>query len=213
MQRITVAKVERKPTKNGGTYTKITDEKGGTFSGFDEALARLQQGAVLDAEIQIEGKYANIKNYSVVGQPNLTPAQLPQQATAGQTEAITAIPAPKPTYKDNTESIERQVAIKEVGECLRYIPGEVPVGAKIGYWKWIAEKLGVSDLYEEKPEESHLVAEVKKMEAEVKVVKPTQSATKSQLDAIKKLSGKDAPAGLTMDTARQMIAELQKTKT
>jgi len=208
MQRITIAKVESKPTKTGNTYTKLTGDKGGVFSGFDVGLSILTPGAVIDAEIEVQGKYANIKSYTVVS--NITPP--PPQAPARQTEAVTPIPSQEPRTASTNSSIEFQVCLKEVGECIRWNDEAVPYAARTGYWKAICERLGTAGLYEEaKPEptvvkdttgavksttESHLVDEVKKMTAEIKPATPTapvKPATKAQTDRITQLMlGKDA---------------------
>ncbi len=95
-----------------------------------------------------------------------------------------------------------EVCLKEVGECIRWNEKAVPYAARTGYWKAICERLGTADLYEDVPDavkttatavnpaaESHLVAEVKKMEAQ----KPSPPATKAQLDAINKLMMGKAP--------------------
>lgn len=66
MQKILVSSVESKPTKTGGTYTKITDDKGAAFSGFDETLAGLKQGDLIEAEVKIEGKYLNITTWKLL---------------------------------------------------------------------------------------------------------------------------------------------------
>ena len=230
MQRITVKSVESKPTKTGNTYTKLTDDKGGVFSGFDVGLSTLAPGAVIDAEIQIDGKYANIKNYTVVS--NTVPQ--PQQSPVSQPSAITAIPNERQYKADpvKTDSIEFQVCLKEVGECIRWNEKAVPFAARTGYWKAICERLGTADLYEKKPPdavtdtkgttESHLVAEVKKMQ---EAVVPGTPATKAQLDAINKLMmgkapversdiyktviGREIPGSLSIEEASKVVAKLQ----
>lgn len=64
MQRITIAKIIPASDKDKPTF--ITDENGAKFSGFESALAALKKGDVIEAEIEIKGKYNNIKRHSVL---------------------------------------------------------------------------------------------------------------------------------------------------
>lgn len=166
--------------------------------------------------------------------PIQSPAPPPQQAPVSPTSAIATnskafiplgmsreeikelirdILVETKTRNTTNESIEFQVCLKEVGECIRWNEKSVPYAARTGYWKAICERLGTADLYEEKqPEvvkdtavavkpttESHLVAEAVSMGGGINPTQqttpviPSKPATKSQTDAITKLMLGKAP--------------------
>jgi hypothetical protein len=102
-QQIKVAEVFTKPTAKGGLFVKVTDDKGASFSGFDEGLAKLNKGDVIQAEIVIEGKYTNIKSWT-----------LAEKAEAPKTPAP-ATPAPSGSRET---SIEAQVVAKIISDLL-----------------------------------------------------------------------------------------------
>jgi len=99
MQKIQVADISSKPTSKGGTFTIITDDKGGKFSGFDIGLANLTKGSVIEAEIFVEGKYTNIvkDSWKVL---ESTPSIPPQVREPFKADPL------------KQASIERQVALK-----------------------------------------------------------------------------------------------------
>ncbi len=122
MQRIMVKSVVTKPTKKEGTnITTIEDEKGAKMSAFnDTALAQLHAGDVLDVEVVIESKYANITGWKLIEskpQPVLQPAL-----------------GKEPLSRE--ASIEAQTAAKIGGELLaaKIIEQTHPLGLLTIYW-------------------------------------------------------------------------------
>jgi len=69
MQKIKVADIKIKTgtgEKGDWTNTTIIDDKGGRFSSFDKKLSKLNKGALIEAEIVIDGKYNNIKEWKLL---------------------------------------------------------------------------------------------------------------------------------------------------
>ena len=60
MQRIKVNRVESKPTQKGGTMVAIYDDKNTRFSGSLKELQEVRQGDVIEADIEVGGRYNNI---------------------------------------------------------------------------------------------------------------------------------------------------------
>jgi hypothetical protein len=60
MQKIKVVRAESKPTPKGGTVVAIYDDKNTRFSGFLKELQDVQEGDIIEADIQVDGKYNNI---------------------------------------------------------------------------------------------------------------------------------------------------------
>jgi len=124
MQRIKVARVESKPTAKGGTMVALYDDKDTRFSGFIKELLDVKQGDTVEAEIEIDGKYNNIKSVKVV-----------EHAAAGTQlpDTTSALRYAKP---DNSASIEAQTAAKIAGELL--VAGVVkltdPLGKAVVTW-------------------------------------------------------------------------------
>ncbi len=103
MQKIIVQKIDTKPTKTGGTLYTITDEKGSKFSGFHDSLASIQIGSTIEADIEVSGKFNNIKEWKLITPAKVTtetPTNTPVQQTGSQRSP-----------QDRT-SIERQVCLK-----------------------------------------------------------------------------------------------------
>ncbi len=92
-QRITVKSVITKPTKKEGTnITTIEDEKGAKMSAFnDTALAQVHAGDVIEVEISIDGKYANITGWKLI-ESKPQPAQAPASAPQPRQESFKADP-------------------------------------------------------------------------------------------------------------------------
>ena len=78
MQKIKVAKVSQKPVANGGTMVLVEDDKGARFSGFDKSLQEIKEGDIINAEIQVDGKYNNIKSFELVEHGTLTKTEPPE---------------------------------------------------------------------------------------------------------------------------------------
>ncbi len=101
MQKIIVTDVSSKPTKNGGTIYTVTDEKGSKFSGFHESLGSIQKGSTIEADIEVSGKFNNIKEWKL-----LTPAT--EMPPANQTQRLNG----NHRSPEDRISIERQVCLK-----------------------------------------------------------------------------------------------------
>lgn len=97
--KIKIVRIERKPTAKGSTMTAIFDDKDTRFSGFAPELMSLKEGDLINAEIEVKGKYNNILSAEVV-EHSETPA-----------------PAAKPAYRQDSDdptkrrSIERQTSL------------------------------------------------------------------------------------------------------
>jgi len=103
MQKIAIESVETKTGKTGKTFYKITDIKGGEFTSFDTALAILKKGDVIDAEIEVSGKYTNIKSFTVLQHIEIPPSEHHLEKVA---EGFYSPPAPSDqTYKNRSTAI------------------------------------------------------------------------------------------------------------
>jgi hypothetical protein len=65
MQKIKIAKFETGTTKNNDTIYTVTDDAGAKFSGFGTA-PDCKQGDTIEAEVEVKGKYNNLKSVKVV---------------------------------------------------------------------------------------------------------------------------------------------------
>ncbi len=102
MQKITIAEVNPKSTKTGGTFYMITDSKGAKFSGFGSELGTYKAGDIIEADIEVDGKYTNIKASHLV---QSGPATLPKDPLPAERESYKADPA-------KIISMERQAAAR-----------------------------------------------------------------------------------------------------
>jgi len=69
VQKITVADIKIKTgtgEKGPWTNTAIIDEKGARFSSFDKKLSQLNKGSVIEAEVVVDGKFLNIKEFKIL---------------------------------------------------------------------------------------------------------------------------------------------------
>jgi len=133
-------KVESIATKPGGSekkkwvLTTITDDKGAKFSGFDAGLAKLSPGAVIEAEVEIDGQYHNIKKFKVIEQG--TPVQASGAANGSESP-------------EKTASIEAQSAVSNVMKSYTsiYIGGGEPPARLIKLWEkaldWCDSRISV----------------------------------------------------------------------
>jgi hypothetical protein len=113
MQKITVKKVETKPGKAGvpGCLVIIHDEKDAKFSAFTNKVPDLDKvvsGDIIEADIQIDGKFANIISFKVL-EHGATPAQ---PAASGAESSDMTKEEWKEKQRIERRSIERQTAAK-----------------------------------------------------------------------------------------------------
>lgn len=128
MQKIKVARKEQKETAKGNTMVAVFDEKNVRFSGFLPELKDIMEGDTIEAEIEVDGKYNNIKSVKI-----LSHGEAPEK------------PASKSYGQDSPEkrrSIERQTALTQAVEYLKDI-GEadshfVLKTAEV-FYQWISE--------------------------------------------------------------------------
>jgi len=66
MQKIKVTRIETKQVGKGGTMVAIFDEKDTRFSGFHASLQEVIAGDLINAEIQVDGKYNNILSFEFI---------------------------------------------------------------------------------------------------------------------------------------------------
>ncbi len=66
MQKITVVKKEMKQTQKGTMMVALYDEKNTRFAGFLPELKDVIEGDTVEAEIEVDGKYNNIKAIKVL---------------------------------------------------------------------------------------------------------------------------------------------------
>lgn len=125
MQKITVADIHIKTgtgKKGSWTLTIITDTSGARFSGFDKKLVDIGKGAVIEAEIEIDGDYNNIKEWKLISEGS------PQDSGTGGSQ----MSKDEWAEKDAREriSIERQNAATNV--CNLIIAGKIGVMDALG---------------------------------------------------------------------------------
>ena len=116
MQKITVADIHiktGKSSKGDWTNTTLTDESGGKFTSFDKQLSYLNTGAVIEAEVEIKGKFVNIKEWRLLEKGTEEPALVTEARKLGAVDDTMT----KDDWADKDTrtrtSIERQVALKE----------------------------------------------------------------------------------------------------
>lgn len=118
MQIINVTEVRTKTgtgAKGAWTMYIVKNEKGAEFTTFASEAADIKPGCTLEGEVEVNGKHVNLKDWRFVGG---NPAQVTPPAP--QTPPAPFRPQsaiPQPDSREN--SIETQVAIKEVGEDWR----------------------------------------------------------------------------------------------
>jgi hypothetical protein len=133
MQNITIKSVQEKHSKDGSkTFYIVTDNKGAEMSSFEAEVMAFQPGTVIDADIEVNGKYTNLKGFKVISNP------------APSAEKPTTQPQPyqRVGFIDNSASIEAQVAVKEIGEDWRAGKLKDDDSLVAVYKGWIAAKLG-----------------------------------------------------------------------
>lgn len=123
--------VEGKPTRNNSMIYRVSLADGNSYGTFDQGLATKAQslvGQLVDARVEFEGTYKNLKDIAPAGMlpplalPPGQPVQMPQQQfqpqpMPGPQFAPPPIPMAAPdTAKD--ESIARAVAFKASSEIV-----------------------------------------------------------------------------------------------
>ena len=96
MQQITVKEVRGPLGKGGRKFWAIKDPQGGEFTAFDSTIAKLTPDSIIEAEIEVKGKYVNITKWTLV---EAGPAVTPNSGTGGQ-------------YKRDTEGIRFEYELK-----------------------------------------------------------------------------------------------------
>jgi len=108
MQKITIKEIQHNEGDNK-PFVVITMD-GAKMSSFDTKLGDLKPGAVLEVELQVKGKYTNIKEWKLV---NAAPASTPLFPSA----------LPQPAVDRSLEI----ACLKEVGELYRNFVGDPEV--------------------------------------------------------------------------------------
>ena len=100
----------------------ITGDDKTKVSTFDHQAASLKVGDTIEAEIELKGKYANIKSFKVLGK-----AEAPMEHVK-----------PKPPQVNREDMIAQQVAVKAVVELVGYkaIPLNHPLFGAVVNWCW-----------------------------------------------------------------------------
>lgn len=169
MQKIKVAKVSQKPVANGGTMVLVEDDKGARFSGFDKSLQEIKEGDIINAEIQVDGKYNNIKSFELV-------------------EHGTLIEPPEP-LDSRAESIEKQVSLKCACETLpEGTAVDILIRANM-FFRWLRDDL---ELPPDAPE-----PQTKPIKAESSVVTP-KDETPITTEQFKHLTGFIKVSGMSL---------------
>jgi hypothetical protein len=96
MQQITVKEVRGPLGKGEKKFWAIKDPQGGEFTAFDASIAKLTPGSIIEAEIEVKGKYVNITKWTLI---EAGPAVTQQGAGGG-------------TYKRDTEGIRFEYELK-----------------------------------------------------------------------------------------------------
>ncbi len=139
MQNITIKSVEEKHSKDGSkTFYIVTDSKGAQLSTFDAETMAFQPGTVIEAEVEVAGKYTNLKSFKVVSNP------VPGSPPASQ-------PSPTRYGQDSPEkrrSIERQTALALAVDWTKWamdrtdgkvsLTGPQPLTCAEMFYQWIA---------------------------------------------------------------------------
>jgi len=122
-----IKNVEEKESKSGKPYRRIQDSGGKWYSCWNPALFKmLTEGGNVEVEVEEKDGFSNITDAKIVF----------------------ADKAPQVSRQDNNRevSIERQVAIKEIGEWIRCTAPTKPLPSYLlnGYVEWLKNKLEVT---------------------------------------------------------------------
>ncbi len=91
MQKIKIASIEVKEGEKDGKPWKrflITSDDKSLVSTFDSAASSLKAGDTIEAEIELKGKYANIKSFKVLAQSSLAEVVKPVGGGTARNESI-----------------------------------------------------------------------------------------------------------------------------
>ncbi len=121
-------KILKSGEKNGRKWTayQVVFEDGQKASTFDHKIATMA-GKTISVELEQEGQYVNIGSWSEVGIEPVNPMAI-------------ISPASPPHQPSREDSIEAQVAVKEIGMAMRE-KVEIPDGLTAFYWGWIRHAL------------------------------------------------------------------------
>ncbi len=84
MQTLTIKSVQTKTSRNDPTkhFYVVTDSSGADFTTFDAEVVKLLPGAVIEAEIKVEGRYKNLEGFTVTKQGAAEPPPLEEKRAA-----------------------------------------------------------------------------------------------------------------------------------
>jgi hypothetical protein len=99
MQQITVKEVRGPLGKGEKKFWAIKDPQGGEFTAFDASIAKLTPGSIIEAEIEVKGKYVNITKWTLIEAGPAVTQQGGGGGTGGQ-------------YKRDTEGIRFEYELK-----------------------------------------------------------------------------------------------------
>jgi hypothetical protein len=120
MQTIKVTKVENSPTQNGGMLYKIEDDKQGHFSGFCKELHEVVIGDILEAEIEVKGRFNNItKVLKIEHDPQHSESntgRTPGTSVPGPTAPVTEATIRKAETDAKFRMCALELAVKEVAD-------------------------------------------------------------------------------------------------
>lgn len=140
MQKITVKSIELTTgTNEKGEWvkTQITSQDGAKMSSFDKKASELKEGDIIEGEIEVKGKYTNLKEWKFISS---APANPMPQSNSKMTQEQWA-------EKDRIErsSIEAQVAFKGIVELISTNPDASEPRLVNAYHlalEWAIKKLG-----------------------------------------------------------------------
>lgn len=146
MQKIIVKSVQEKHSKDGSkTFYVVTDSKGADLSSFDPEVMVFQPGTVIEAEVEVSGKYTNLKEFKVVSNP-MPNSNLP--TTNGRTYGQDS--------PEKRRSIERQTALSLAIDwtkfALEHYDGKIqshgsePLTCAETFYQWIAMPVPLKSL-------------------------------------------------------------------
>lgn len=141
MQRLTVKTLEEKHSKDGSkSFWALIDSDDGEFTTFDSSIATVKPGDVIEAEIVVKGKYANIKEFKIIAKEK--PPEVAQSKEPQERQRQGRSP-------DERESIEAQTALKGAVELMtnKIIDLEHPVSKAA--FAWTLRRLGAEDIFPE----------------------------------------------------------------
>ena len=150
MQKIRVGRVERKPVGKGGIMTTLFDEKGTRLSGFLASLQEVNEGDIINAEIQVETKdgkqYTNIASFEFVeraprGPAPAAPPAAPSVLTFEQQFRLAR------EERRSREAIAAWDGIVRLASSQSYPSGDIDSLLEKGF-RWAGERLGAGDIAE-----------------------------------------------------------------